>query len=182
MTPEAIKSKMVELGAEVLDGIADNPRFKLDDIKNKLSYLPSPTHETILLGWPGTIVFNQGAIFKPKENSPVDPESGFQRLESLYGLADDKGNILRKNKMLHDQIPDRYIAIGDAPGGNEICVDRETRKIVFWYHEASDENESLFEIANSFDEFFNSLRPDNDSQSVESITGKIDESNSWLDI
>ena len=183
MISETVKSKMADLGAKILNGIANNPRSKFEEMKNELSYSPSPVHKTILLDWPGTIVFGRGAIFKPAESSPVDPESGFQSLEVLYGLADDQNNIIRKNRVFHDQVSDsRYIAIGDAPGGNQICVDRKTGKVLFWYHEAPDEDNSLFEIAQSFEEFFKSLQPDEDSRGVESISGKIDESNSWLDL
>lgn len=57
--------------------------------------------------------------------------------------------------------PQGLIPFAPDGGGNYICFDyrncKENPPIVFWHHEV-EENEGVFHLANSFDEFINNLK------------------------
>lgn len=170
-----------KLGAHVLKGDkTPNNENELKKIESFLKIELSETHKSILNNYGGAIVFDEGAKYKPKTQSPVDDPQGFQNIEVFYGVLDDDNGLLNQNKMYSRQLPSTVITIGEAPGGNQICINRQDGRVLFWHHEAESEDKTLFEIAPSFDEFFSQLEPDNGSQP--SVSSGIDDSESWLDI
>lgn len=170
-----------QLGAHVLqvDEVL-NTENELKKIESALNIEFSETHKSILNEFGGAVVFNEGAKYKPKIQSPVDDSQEFQNIEVLYGVLDDDNGLISRNRMYSRQLPPSVITIGEAPGGNQICIDRKDGRILFWYHEAENEHKMLFEITPSFDEFLSQLEPDNESQP--STSSGIDESESWLDL
>ncbi len=153
---------------------------KLEEIESFFNIKFSETHKSILKKFGNAIVFDEGAKYKPKVNSPLDDSEGFQNIEVLYGISDNDNGLINKNKMYSEQLPPSIITIGEAPGGNQVCINKDNGKVLFWHHEADNEENMLFEIAPSFDEFISQLKPDNESQSINSSA--IEESESWLDI
>lgn len=110
------------------------------------------------------ISFENGAIFKPRQLSGLEGKDGFLSLDFIYGLgANENLGLIENNSSLskHDFFPDSLITIGDAGGGNQICFDKKTSKIVFWKHDVgSDPSNSVSEIARNFTNFLNLLKPD----------------------
>lgn len=150
----------------------------LSEVETTLSFSFTGYLREVLKKYEGPVVFDNGAKFKPNEKTPVDDELGYQSIEVLYGLSSGDNGILEKYKMYKDQIPDGFISIGEAPGGNQICIEIQSLKVFFWHHESIADSESLYEIASNFDEFFSRLEPD-DSQVVE--PKGVNESESFLD-
>jgi hypothetical protein len=156
----------------------DEPLEMVDicDIEEKLNYKFPSSYRDFLIEMKGSIMFNNGAIYKPIVNSPVDDRDGNQSLDILYGLT-GHSNLVEINNMYSDQIPDEYVAIGGSSGGNLICLNKNDEQIYFWHHEALYDDEMFFKIANNIDEFINGLKKDD---SEVNLTGVI-ESESFLD-
>lgn len=164
------------LGARALNaGSAEQCTFA--QIDSELNIRFTDKYQSLLKNLKGSIVFDSGAVFKPKQKSPVDTIDGFQSLEMLYGLQGDS-NLIYKNKMYNEQVPEGYVVIGESIGGNQICISREDGKVYFWFHEAEVEDNSLFEIACNVDDFLEGLLNDNAQPSDKR---EVDESNSFLD-
>lgn len=169
---------------EVLQSLGGRPineessqRYSMEELESKLDmHYFSDEYKELLSSFGGSIVFDKGAIYKPKRNSPVDSGTGYQSLEMLYGLIGDS-NLLKRNAMYSDQIPPGYLVIGESVGGNQICVSNLTGKIYFWFHESETDSESLYEIQDSMDVFLSSLIADNMNPSDR----EIDEAGSFLD-
>lgn len=80
-----------------------------------------------------------------------------QLLEDFYGLANDHSSIQKAIDTYSDRFPRNIIPIASSAGGNEICIDIDNEKILFWDHELSHPDKDFFLIANSFEEFILSL-------------------------
>lgn len=145
-------------------------------IDSELNIRFTDKYQSLLKSFNDSIVFDSGAIFKPKKKSPVDTIDGFQSLEMLYGLQGDS-NLINKNKMYNGQVPEGYVVIGESIGGNQICLSCEDGKVYFWFHEAEVEGDSLFEIASNIDDFLEGLFNDNAQPSNKR---EVDESSSFL--
>jgi hypothetical protein len=153
-------------------------RCSIEELESTLNiHYFSDEYKELLTDYSGSILFDKGAIYRPKRNSPVDSSNGYQSLEMLYGLKGDS-NLSKRNAMYKDQIPLGYLVIGESVGGNQICISKENGKIYFWFHESETESESLYEIADSVDVFLHSLVADND---VTPSEREIDETGSYLD-
>ncbi len=148
-----------------------------EQIRSELSISLPNEYVSVLKFYSGSIVFDNGAAFKPKQKTPVDSSNNFQSLEVLYGLSGDS-NLIKINKMYKDQIPAGFITIGEAVGGNQICISINGGGIYFWFHEAKYSDESLFLVSNSLDDFINSLMVDDPQLEC---TRDIDDSESFLD-
>ncbi|WP_160154007.1 SMI1/KNR4 family protein [Microbulbifer sp. ALW1] len=172
MLIESLKS----LGARSLkDGSQD--KLSISQVESELNVKFSDSYRSVLESYENSIVFDHGAIYKPVEKSPVDNTDGFQSLEMLYGLQGDS-NLVSRNKMYKGQIPKECVVIGESVGGNQVCLSRASGKVYFWFHEAEIEDHSLFEVAESVNNFIEGLLPD-DMQN--SDKREIDESGSFLD-
>ncbi|MEC0314636.1 SMI1/KNR4 family protein [Bacillus subtilis] len=80
-----------------------------------------------------------------------------QLLEGFYGLANDHDSLQKAIDTYSDRFPRNIIPIASSAGGNEICMDIDNGKILFWDHELSHPDKDFFLIANSFEEFVFSL-------------------------
>ena len=161
--------------------IKDAPRekYSTDFIEIELGVKFSDEYSALLNHYDGSIVFDNGAIYRPLQLSPVDNKHGFQILEILYGLSGES-NLLKRNQMYHDQIPAEYVVIGESVGGNQICLSKQNEKVYFWHHEALTDDTSLFEIAADINSFILSLEKDDKDHNNDSKR-EIDESGSFLD-
>lgn len=171
------------LGARTLK---DTPTITEDDISKLESFLNivfPKTYKSILLEFGDTIVFDKGAKYQPDFKSPVDGSDGYQDVIQLYGAVNNENGLLHQNKVYREkngQLPSSVITIGESSGGNQICIELQTGKILFWHHEAYNSSEEFFVISSSFDSFINRLKPDNEENN--SISSVVDESESWLNI
>lgn len=96
--------------------------------------------------------------YKPIEKDPwMGKDDDTQLLEDFYGLANDHSSIQKAIDTYSDRFPRNIIPIASSAGGNEICIDIDNEKILFWDHELSHPDKDFFLIANSFEEFILSL-------------------------
>ncbi|MDZ5723133.1 SMI1/KNR4 family protein, partial [Bacillus sp. SXabc123] len=96
--------------------------------------------------------------YKPIEKDPwIGKDDDTQLLEDFYGLANDHSSIQKAIDTYSDRFPRNIIPIASSAGGNEICMDIDNEKILFWDHELSHPDKDFFLIANSFEEFILSL-------------------------
>ncbi|RAP14795.1 hypothetical protein HS9_00118 [Bacillus velezensis] len=57
-------------------------------------------------------------------------------LEDIYGLANDHSSLQKVIDTYSDRFPRNIIPIASSSaGGNEICMDIDNEKILFWDHE-----------------------------------------------
>ncbi|WP_010302603.1 SMI1/KNR4 family protein [Candidatus Odyssella thessalonicensis] len=100
-------------------------------------------------------------------------------VDFLFGIRRGfNENLLMNIELYRDRVPNNMIPIGDDPGGNLILISLkgpDRGKVYFWDHEMEADSaqgevpdySNLTLIADSFDEFINNLRndeevPDND--------------------
>ncbi|MFG3444445.1 SMI1/KNR4 family protein [Bacillus velezensis] len=96
--------------------------------------------------------------YKPIEKDPwMGKEDDTQLLENFYGLANDHNSLQEAINTYSDCFPRNIIPIASSAGGNEICMDIDNEKVLFWDHELSHPEKDFFLIANSFEEFILSL-------------------------
>ena len=163
--------KEEELGCEPFETLEDFNFLESKTIENL-----SSTHKKLLKKFKVAVVFENGALFKSYESTPLTDEDGFDELDMLYGLS-GKFTLDEQNQKNNRQgIADSYLIIGDAPGGDKICLCLETNNIYYWHHESPLSN-NMFKICDDFDQFWNRLHPSGAENSK--IKGII-ESESWL--
>ena len=147
----------------------------IDDVEKILNYKFPNNYRKFLNEIKMSVMFDNGAMYRPLVSSPVDAKDGTQSLEMLYGL-DGRYNLVEMNQMYDSQLPDNYITIGESAGGNLICLGKVDGSIYFWYHEALYEDDMFFKIDESIDRFILNLKKDDKEVS---LTGVI-ESESFL--
>lgn len=124
----------------------------------------------------GAIVFDNGAKFMTDEPSPLNDEHGYQSLEILFGPGDGKYSIEHQTARYAGEVPAAMVPIGEAPGGNLVCVDQDGA-VYLWNHQSA-RDENLCRVAGNLDECLNRLEPD-DSELGD--TSGIQDSESYLD-
>ncbi|MBU3104326.1 SMI1/KNR4 family protein [Clostridium gasigenes] len=104
--------------------------------------------------------FNGG--YPHESTFKISDEHGESVVNKFYGIGDMKGNLDRVFEILDGELPEGFISIGDDPAGDEICIginEKYYGKIYLWIHdmESDEELSNIFFLAESFDDFFNSL-------------------------
>jgi hypothetical protein len=166
--------KLSQLGARLL---GEKPSDLELAIKSAERVLPmSDSYREMLLTFGGAVVFDNGAKFTSDEQSPLNDKDGYQSLEVLFGLGNGKNSVEHKIAQYADELPASFVPIGEASGGNLICVGSDGA-VHLWDHE-SQRNEGTWRIATSVDEFLRRLEPDDSG--IGSTEGII-ESESFLD-
>jgi hypothetical protein len=156
-----MNSAIEKLGPSPFGAASTNVAEDLAAVQRALSVtLPAELVE-LLVTTGSALMFDEGARFKPDEPSGIEDDEGFQGFSMIYGLADDEYGLREINETYRDQFPCELVAIGEAPGGNQICLDPESGQVVFWNHEAETDDASLSLIANDLASFLARLEPDN---------------------
>ncbi len=165
MIDEQLQAKLVELGAKEFtkhDGA--NALHAIETIERIVGTELPVSLVKILLKFPNCVCFENGAIFEPQSSTQRIGGNDCKSLDFLYGRSsDDWVGILETTLSYrrHDFFPAGFITIGDAGGGNQICLEVKSGKICYWRHDVgSDVNECLVPIAENFATFFSSLRPE----------------------
>lgn len=114
----------------------------------------------------GAVVFDKGARFKPIAMSGRETPNGHRSLNLLYGLTNDEHGLVNNCGIEQDQFPSHLLAIGETPGGDQICLDRYSPKVLLWKHDFP-EGEAITEIAPDFTDFIARLEPDEELQEPE---------------
>ena len=139
--------KVTQLGARLLGERVSDLSSALKSANQFL--LDSKSYRELLTAFGGAVIFDNGARFMSDERSPLNDKDGFQNLELLYGLGRGKYSIERQHEKYADELPKSFVPIGEAPGGNLICVD-DTGAVYLWDHE-SQRDEGVWRVAVSVD-------------------------------
>jgi hypothetical protein len=167
------------LGAKAFGKVSNQPQSDLEATERELSVsLPGELRE-VLVSFGAAVVFEKGAMFKPNQPTSMEDSEGLLSLDVLYGVASGDHGLRKQNATFRDQIGPALVAIGDAGGGDQVCLEKTSGRILFWYHEANTDEESLFEIAPDFVSFMQRLEPESDDS--ESAYRHIVKSESYLD-
>ncbi|MEX5836550.1 SMI1/KNR4 family protein [Bacillus velezensis] len=163
-----IKQKLTDFSIYAKTDPSINTNEQLKEIERSIgNQLPSD-YKDFLKGYGGCYLESKkttdeveyDVCYKPIEKDPwMGKEDDTQLLESFYGLANDH-NSLRLQEAINtssDRFPRNIIPIASSAGGNEICMDIDNEKVLFWDHELSQPDKDFFLIANSFEEFILSL-------------------------
>lgn len=149
---EALRPRLIGLSA-----IA--PESDLASIEKKLGINLPPALRAIIVRMKGATVFDIDVSFIPREPIPLQDAIGEIGFELIYGVAADTNGIQEKFIVYEQQLPDDLVAFGECAGGNLICLDKKTSNVVFWLHDASSEEQSVFLVADTAEEFFCKLHP-----------------------
>lgn len=135
---------------------------------------------SLLLKYGGALVFGNGARFIPDQRSGREGADGFLSLVSLYGLGDDENGLRAIYRVYEAEVSPKIIMIGDASGGDQICIEKNSGEIFYWRHDVDANDVALTLIAGNFQEFAERLLPDSSDLQNCSDLGVI-EGESFLD-
>lgn len=136
----------------------------LDSIEEFWGFGLPNDYKKFLLSYNGGIPENASFNFKGSEDGSA--------IDSFYGFVRGSDNILNVARDVGDRYPSTMLPIADDVYGNRILITvkgSDRGKIYFWDHEMESyegeepDHSNLTLIANSFDEFFNSLHELGDS-------------------
>lgn len=145
---------------------------EIDQLEQELGMSLPTDYRRFLLMFNGGQPEPSGFYFEGKPAGYGSMFEGPRRYDSecehFFGFNDVTWKSLRWNRaVLADRMPPELLPIGDAIGGNVICLGiagPNRGKIFFWEHEEEvDEGEvagyqNVYDVAESFDAFLNSLQ------------------------
>jgi cell wall assembly regulator SMI1 len=134
---------------------------ELDDLETTLKVKLPADYRVFLLSFNGGL---PEPNLIPLMNDPADTHA---MLECLFCIAEgDNLDITERNSWMEGRMPAGFIAIGEDPGGNQICLDLTPEnygKVYFWDHEEEVEEgeipdfRNVYFVANSFQEMMDNL-------------------------
>ena len=161
------------LGVEAFGKPSIDPVEDRRIVEQELSWTIPDQLATLLVQVNGcAVVFEHGAEFIPDEKTGLEDKSGRLSLDSLHGLSDTVHGLRAKNTMYLEQIPAELRVIGDASGGDQVCLDTNSGCVVYWWHEGPLEK-NTFCIADNLTKFLEKLSPDPDNDDVRRPDGLI---------
>lgn len=149
-----------KFGAVTMGNVSTNADFELSTFEAQINFLFPESLRKILVFLGGAIVFEKRVKFKPKQKTMLEGEDGYHGLELLYGVAKDGNGLREKNLVFQEQLPSGLVAFGESAGGNLVCLEKSTERVMYWHHEAEFNEKSVFEISENFDSFLNALVAD----------------------
>lgn len=131
-------------------------------LEAEISYALPTAYAECLSAFNTTSGFNLEVTFPALEPSPWSV-NGKGRLKIWYANDDMGRNIWAARKTFLSQLPEGLLVIGEASGGNPICLDFRVSSVpvLFWDHEGpqlgDEEASNLYKIAPDFSSFVSSL-------------------------
>lgn len=95
--------------------------------------------------------------FFPEKKLPASLQLESVEVDSLFGMYPDENNLEDRMQDYESLLSAGFIPIGDLPGGDIICMEKDGTQIYFWFHDL--EGENLFLVADSFESFVSDFRP-----------------------
>ncbi|WP_175830539.1 SMI1/KNR4 family protein [Burkholderia cepacia] len=161
--------KLSQLGATPNKLSSETKMRLLASVEAEVGPLPDD-YRNLLLHFGGDIEFNSLIKFRSDEPSPWVAQDGTDSLELLYGLSSKYGStILERVETYKGRIPADWIPIGEAPGGNQVCLrihPSGVRSVEFWDHESEvgpglpPRGTGLTKITDTLQEFVSRLTPE----------------------
>lgn len=128
----------------------------------------------------GGVFFENGAKYTINNSIP-NISLGYIDVIFLYGLSDADNGLFYRINMHSSNIPSEYYPLGESSGGNQICINKNTGEIYFWWHEAPTDPECLYFLSKNIESFIDGLTPIKDSEEEpDNIIDKVDTSKTWL--
>ena len=154
-------------------------RQSLEALRKITGKLPED-YSRFLLHFGATVLFDVNVVFKAAQPSPWADPSGYDSLESLYGLADTGKDytVFEAADAYREDFSNHWLPIGSSSGDNQICLCLQGAlygQVWFWDHETdpvfseSGVISGMTRIADSFKEFIeilDSREEDNDISGV----------------
>lgn len=167
----SIIEKLSSLGAKASTYPHEQNKQVLNTLELRAAPLPAEYKEALLF-FGGDVEFDVPVLFSPVVRNPWSNKDGKNRLGYLYGLQSqyESSSLIDKREMYDGRITPDLLVIGDAPGGNQICLGVSGSaydKVYFWDHEGeldsrgtNGSSTNLYLISNTFRDFVESLEED----------------------
>lgn len=174
-----IKDKFVELGFDSYDAVQADVQTLIADFENAMKInLPNP-YKYFLKNY-GECNFQHDAVFKPIKKTPFQNKKGFMEIIYFYGCG-SRNDINILNERYKKRIPNDFIVIAEAPGGNQICMNVDAvsagyGSIYLWDHENECDGcmDNMYIISESFEKFIDSFVVDEDRSTTGAIGSRFD--------
>ena len=174
-----IQDKFLELGFDSYDEIQADVDARINKFeKNMKIHLPE-TYKYFLKNY-GECNFQQDAVYKPIKSTPFQNKRGFMEIIFFYGCG-SKNSIDVLVERYKGRIPNDYIVIAEAPGGNQICMNVAAGtvgygNIYLWDHENECDGcmDNIYLISESFDKFIDSFMVDETGSTTGAIGSRYD--------
>lgn len=169
-----IQNKFSELGFDSYEEIRADVGVLLNEFENSMKINLPESYKYFLKNY-GECNFERDAVYKPIKKTPFQNKDGFMEISYFYGCGSTNGvEIL--NKRYKGRLPKLHIVLGEAPGGNQICMNvdmdsSEYGNIYVWDHENECEGcmDNMYLVSRSFDNFIDSFV----AYEKENLTGAI---------
>ncbi|MGL5833923.1 MAG: SMI1/KNR4 family protein [Waterburya sp.] len=160
------QEKMNNLGYYIVKDQYNLPtQENIEQLEKQLGF-ELPSNYKDFLSFYGLSAFEEYVYFPFQESYPKDDKGLFSVFFGIY--SDDSYDLIDNYYSYQGRMSSNLLPIANDPGGNIICMSINTddkENIYFWDHEdeivvekgAKIDNSNLYLIANSFDEFINSL-------------------------
>lgn len=109
--------------------------------------------------------FNENVIFESIDDLPFSIDLNHGEINFIYGWGKEEYSLQEIRDTFIDQIPKKYFVFAEGNPGDQLCINMDNQKIYYWHHE-SFENQELYLVADSFNEFISqlSIRDENDTE------------------
>ncbi|WP_175816942.1 SMI1/KNR4 family protein [Burkholderia diffusa] len=162
--------KLSQLGAIPNELSSERKMQLLASLEAEVGPLPDD-YRNLLLHFGGDVEFNSLIKFRSDEPSPWAADDGTDSLELLYGLSSKYGSaMLERFETYKGRIPADWIPIGEAPGGNQVCLRISplggAHSVEFWDHESEvgpglpPHGTGLTRITDTLQDFVSRLTPE----------------------
>lgn len=161
-----MNNQLEKIGLEKLnENAASTDALQIGKFEKLLKISLPEDYKNFLEKYGNTMTFSQEVQYKPLEKSAWTKKNGYAGFELFYGLEKDDNNLIERMKTFKKRIPESFIPIAEAPGGNQILLgvkkDDQYGKVYFWDHESRGTNkDDIYLIAASFNDFVKSFELD----------------------
>lgn len=153
-----IKKKILDLGGTELTEDFESVLINNFNFSNYLSEndLNLPKNVLFFIEKYGFNQFNENVIFKSIDNLSFSIDLKHGEINFIYGWGKEEYSLQEIRNTFIDQIPEKYFVFAEGNPGDQLCINMDNQKIYYWFHE-SPENQELYLISESFEEFINEL-------------------------
>lgn len=148
-----IKQKLKEFSIDTKTDPSINKNEQLKEIEMNIGKQLPSDYKNFLKEYGGCYLESKNTTdeieydvcYKPLEKDPwMGKDDDTQLLEGFCGLANGHNSFQKAIDTYSDRFPRNIIPIASSAGGNEICMDIDNEKILFWDHELSHPNKRFF--------------------------------------
>jgi len=148
--------------AKVFLQSSGDPEKDLQDFENQFNSKIPQRLRDILVEGAGAIVFDKKVSFKPLESTGWEGPLGTIALSTIFGPYNNDFGLLSNKLTYADRLSNSVTPFAELGGGNLLCYEEQTGRILFWDHEAPPGERNLFLVAENFSEFEATLKVEDD--------------------